>query len=218
MKYLNMAALTAAFSFTILLLSCQGRAGNAPAIQENPHLAEDYALIRSAVPLVHNGDVIFRNGNDEVSQAARSMNRKDTSYSHCGLVFIEHDSVFVYHSLGGAYNPSQKLRRDPIDSFCDPRENNAFGIYRFSLKPAEQDSLRSIVSRYYRAGLKFDLFFNYQSDDVMYCSEFVFKSLNQARNRSMTSYVRLDTMPYGITTDDIFLHPDCRPVKKARFL
>ena len=53
-------------------------------------------------------------GIDDVSRAARSMNRKDTSYSHCGIVFIENDSVFVYHALGGSYNPSQKLLREPI--------------------------------------------------------------------------------------------------------
>ena len=171
-------------------------------------------MIDSAKPLIQNGDVIFRNGNDEVSQAARSMNRKDTSFSHCGLLFIENDSVFVYHALGGIYNPSQQLRRDPIDSFCTPTDNNAFGIYRYNLKKEQQEKLRSVVKNYYRAGLRFDMFFNYQSDDVMYCSEFVFKSLNESVEGAYTKYVRLDTIPFGVTTDDIFLNENCRLIKK----
>lgn len=180
-------------------------------------LPQNFALIKSSLPLIENGDLIFRNGNDEVSLAARSMNRTDTSYSHSGILFIENDSVVVYHSLGGEYNPSQKLRRDPIDSFCNPKENSAFGIYRYNMTDSEKVKLRKVVSDYYKQGLKFDLYFNYMSDDAMYCSEFVFKSLNKARDGKMSSYVRMDTLPFGVTIDDIFHHPDCKLVKKFIF-
>jgi hypothetical protein len=145
------------------------------------------------------------------------MNRKDTSFSHCGLVFIENDSPFVYHALGGIYNPDQQLRRDPLDSFCTPAENNAVGIYRYNLKKEQEEKLSSIVKNYYRAGLKFDLFFNYQSDEVMYCSEFVFKSLNRSVDGAYSKYVRLDTIPFGVTTDDIFLNENCRLIKRMKF-
>jgi len=173
--------------------------------------------IDSARQFLQNGDIIFRNGRDEVSQAARSMNRKDTSYSHCGLVFIEHDSAFVYHALGGAYNPGQKLRREWLDSFCSPSVNNAFGLYRYTLAKGETEKLKKAVDNYYRAGLKFDMYFNYSSDDEMYCAEFVFKSLNQAVNGAYSKYVRMDTLPFGVTTDDIFLNENCRLIKKEQF-
>ncbi len=203
--------------FSLIFFSCQHHKQE-PKLPYNPALlSQNFTLIRSAEPLIQNGDIIFRNGNDEVSAAARSMNRKDTSYSHSGILFIEHDSVLVYHSIGGIYNPGNRLRRDPIDSFCNPKENSAFGIYRFSLTQDENNRLREIVSNYYKQGLKFDMFFNYLTDDEMYCSEFVFKSLNKARNGSMSGYVRMDTIPYGITIDDIFHHPDCRLLKKFTF-
>ena len=180
-------------------------------------LTAAYRKIDSTKPFIKNGDVIFRNGRDEVSQAARSMNRKDTSFSHCGLVFIEHDSVFVYHALGGSYNPSQKLKRELLGSFCSPLENNAFGLYRYNLKKEEIEKLKSVVNSYYKAGLKFDMYFNYFSDDVMYCSEFVFKSLNKSVNGVYNKYIRLDTLPYGVTTDDIFLNENCRLIMRQRF-
>ena len=110
-----------AFLFLNVLFGCKNKE---PKLPYNPEmLPQNFALIKSAQPLIQNGDIIFRNGNDEVSHAARSMNRKDTSYSHSGILFIENDSAVVYHSIGGIYNPSQKLRRDPIDSFCNPKEN-----------------------------------------------------------------------------------------------
>ncbi|MDZ4795022.1 MAG: YiiX/YebB-like N1pC/P60 family cysteine hydrolase [Bacteroidota bacterium] len=180
-------------------------------------LTAAFKSIDSSKSLIQNGDIVFRNGRDEVSQAARSMNRKDTSFSHCGLVFIEQDSVFVYHALGGVYNPGSKLKRELLDSFCTPKENNAYGLYRYNLGTAATKKLKQVVDGYYKAGLKFDLFFNFFSDDVMYCSEFVFKSLNQSANGAFMKYVRLDTMPYGVTTDDIFLNENCRLVQRKQF-
>jgi len=180
-------------------------------------LSAAFRSIDSTKLLVQNGDIIFRNGTDEVSQAARSMNRKDTSFSHCGIVFIEHDSVFVYHALGGSFNPGQKLRRDMLDSFCSPAENNAFGLYRYDLTDKETSKLKTVVDGYYQSGLKFDMYFNYFSDDVMYCSEFVFKSLNQSVNGAYSKYVRLDTLPYGVTTDDIFLNEHSRLIRRKQF-
>jgi hypothetical protein len=206
------------FLFLLFLLhSCKQKKQDIPAGISPAMLAADYKLIDKVTPLIKSGDVIFRNGNDEVSRAARSMNRKDTSFSHCGLVFVEHDSIFVYHAIGGIYNPDQRLRRDPLDSFCNPAENNAFGIYRYNLKKDQADKLRALVTTHYQAGLMFDLFFNFQSDNVMYCSEFVFKSLNKSVDGALTKYVRLDTIPYGVTTDDIFLNENCRLIKRQSF-
>ena len=206
------------FLFLLFLCWCCNSADSTTKkIVSTSELAVAYKTIDSTKSLIKNGDVIFRNGRDEISQVARSMNRKDTSFSHCGLVFIEHDSVFVYHALGGSYNPSQKLKRELLDSFCTPITNNAFGLYRYFLKKEETDKLKLIVDNYYKAGLKFDMYFNYFSDDVMYCSEFVFKSLNKSVNGALNKYVRLDTLPYGVTTDDIFLNENCRLIKRQQF-
>ena len=179
-------------------------------------LSTAFKAIDSLKQFINSGDIIFRNGRDEISQAARSMNRKDTSFSHCGLVFIENDSAFVYHAIGGVYNPGQKLRRDLLDSFCTPVENNAFGLYRYNLGKEKIEKLKMVVGNFYKAGLKFDMYFNYFSDDVMYCSEFVFKSLNKSLNGAYSKYVRLDTLPYGVTTDDLFLNENCRLIKRLQ--
>ncbi|MCY7309244.1 MAG: hypothetical protein LH619_00570 [Chitinophagaceae bacterium] len=195
------------FLFLLFLCWCCNKADSTPKkSMSSAEKAAAFKTIDSTKPFIKNGDVILRNGRDEVSQAVRSMNRKDTSFSHCGLVFIENDSVFVYHALGGSYNPDQKLKRELLDSFFTPAGNIAFCIYRYNLKKEETEKLKSVVDSYYKAGLKFDMYFNYFSDDVMYCSEFVFKSLNKSVKGAYNKYVRLDMLPYGVTTDDIFLN------------
>ncbi len=180
-------------------------------------IKQAYLQIDSFKKILQSGDLIFRSGNDEVSQAARSFNRKDTSYSHCGIVMLEHDTTFVYHALGGAYNPSQQLMRQVLDSFSNPYENNAIGAYRYPLDSLHLSKLKSEVANYYASKIRFDLFFNFQSDDEMYCAEFVFKSLNKALDSSLTKFVRTDTIPFGVTTDDLFLNPNSKLVKRVIF-
>jgi hypothetical protein len=206
------------FLFLLFLaLACNENVAEKKNTVTDSLIAMNYRQIDSVKTFINSGDIIFRNGTDEVSRAARSMNRSDTSFSHCGFVYKENDSFFVYHALGGIYNPGQKLKRELLDSFCNPAENDAVGIYRYALKEEEEKKLNTVVRSYFKAGLKFDLFFNFQSDDVMYCSEFVFKSLNQSKNGALTKYVRLDTIPYGVTTDDIFLNENCRLIKRQQF-
>lgn len=176
-----------------------------------------YAQVDSVKPLVSHGDLIFRNGTDEVSAAARSMNRIDTSYSHCGLVLVENDTPFVYHMIGGHFNPSQKLRRDLIDSFLVPGETDRFAIYRYDLAKRQTDSLSAVVNYHYRTGLEFDLYFNFLSDDKMYCSEFVFKCLNRALSDSLSQVVKAREWPYGISPDDLFLNKKSRLITKVEF-
>ncbi len=210
------------FSFLLFFVAAckteKKREKTEPAAPDPEKIAANYETIHKLNPLLQSGDLIFRNGNDIVSEAARSFNRKDTSFSHCGVILIENDTTFVYHALGGVYNPSQKLLRQPLDSFCNPAENNAIGIYRYPMNTAQVEKLKKVVHGYHKAGLRFDLFFNYSTDKEMYCAEFVFKSLNQAVDSALTSYVRMDTVPYGITTDDIFLHPNARLIKREKFI
>ncbi len=176
-----------------------------------------YQRVDSAAALVRSGDLIFRDGTDEVSRAARNMNRTDTSFSHCGILLVEHDSVMVYHAIGGDYNPSQELRRDPIDSFLVPGEVDRFAIYRFQMGTQQVDSLRQIVARYYARRLRFDMFFNFNTDNVMYCSEFVFKSLNQALADSLRPSVQNRSGLLAVCPDDIFLNPRSHLIKRVDF-
>jgi Permuted papain-like amidase enzyme, YaeF/YiiX, C92 family len=176
-----------------------------------------YQRIDSVKPLIQNGDLIFRNGTDEVSKAARSMNRIDTSFSHCGILLIEKNNVFVYHAIGGSYNPSQKLRRDPIDSFLVPEEADRFAVYRYELAAAANDSLSAVVQQFYRAGLKFDMYFNFLSDETMYCSEFVFKSLDKAMSGELAESIKAREWPFGISPDDLFLYKKSRLIKRVDF-
>lgn len=204
--------------FLWLLPGCAPKVKKQMPVYNAAYLSRSYNQIEQSKRLIQSGDIIFRNGNDEVSEAARRMNRKDSSWSHCGIILIENDSIMVYHALGGTYNPDMKLLREPLAAFCNPKENFGFGVYRYELDTAQFSTMRQTVYRHYRNGLRFDLFFNFETDEVMYCSEFVFKTLNHSLSGKLSPYLRIDTIPYGVTTDDLFLNPYCKPVTREKFI
>jgi hypothetical protein len=98
--------------------------------------------------------------------------------------------------------------------FCDTMAYSAFAIYRLKTKEDIPPMVSKVVHRHFRNGLRFDTFFNLQSDDVMYCSEFVAKSMNEAFDMAgmKVKFMAFDNT--GVTIDDIFLNPFCRFIRK----
>jgi len=176
-----------------------------------------YQEISNVKGLLKNGDVIVRNGTDEVSRAARSFNRKDKTYSHCGIIQVENDTVFVYHALGGSYNPSQKLLRQPLEVFCDPKKVDRVAVFRYSLDSKEDNKLTAWVHERYAAELPFDTFFNFYTDDKMYCSEFVFKALDIAKNGALFQLLPGNAGPVYVSIDDLYLNRNAKEVVKIVF-
>ncbi len=166
--------------------------------------------IKQLSKLVQNGDIITRTGNDFTSYGLRTLNRRDITYSHCGIASIENDSLFVYHALGGEFNPDQKLLRQSFTEFSEPFSNNGIGIFRYA-DPLVGQKAPGIAAEYYRIGVPFDMDFDMETDDRMYCAEFVVKALEKSSGEIRVNRSRIGTFRFA-GVDDIFLHPGTRKV------
>jgi hypothetical protein len=167
--------------------------------------------------LVHNGDIILRTGNDFTSQSLRQLARTDKTYSHCGIAFVENDSVFVYHAVGGEFNPNQQLKREEFAYFCSAEINRGFGIARFSWSEKQVKTLQKNVQNAFAIGLPFDMDFDLSTNDKMYCSEFVAKNVAKAFNDStMFSIAKIGVKEF-YAPDNIFLHKKCTLIKRIKF-
>lgn len=179
-------------------------------IAKKAFIKRAFINIANTQTLVKNGDIITRTGNDFTSQSLKSLNQRDKTFSHCGIASIENDSVFVYHSLGGDWNPDQKIRRDPFLLFAEPYSNNEIGIFRFSLSDSMINNLVKVAKDFYARGIMFDMDFDLKTDDRMYCAEFVYKSLVKASASKLVFPLSHIGKFEFIGVDDIFLHPLCK--------
>lgn len=150
---------------------------NASHITSNEKIKKQLAMVKR---LVEAGDIITRTGNDFTSQSLKKLNRKDKTFSHCGIANIENDSLFVYHAIGGEWNPDQKIKRESFEAFTNPADNNLMGVYRFQILKKEKDNLVTTAKQFYESEIIFDMDFDLKTDDKMYCVEYVYKSFKIA--------------------------------------
>ena len=163
---------------------------------------------------IQSGDLITRTGNDFTSESLRQLNQHDKTYSHCGIASIENDSVFIYHALGGEFNPDQKIRRDAFNLFCDPYSNRGIGLFRFQLPAAAITKVMAAVKQNYLAEIMFDMKFDLHTDDRMYCAEFIYKCfLSGTKNNLSFNISHLKNFAY-IGVDDLFMNAACKELKR----
>ena len=174
-------------------------------------------MIIKMKPLIEAGDLILRTGKDFTSETLRQFSNFDKTYSHCGIASMEHDTLFVYHALGGEWNPDQKLRRDPIELFCNPQENRGFGIFTYNLRNSEKYNLDSIVRCWYQKGYTFDMSFDLKTDDRLYCAEFAYKAIeNATASRISFSFSKINKFEF-VAVDNLFHNPFCSEKARVRF-
>ena len=180
------------------------------SLLQNAIIKRAYVQIEKTKKTIQTGDLITRTGNDFTSESLRNLNQRNQAYSHCGIASIEHDSIFVYHALGGDFNPDQQLKREAIEYFADPYSNKGIGIFRFSIADSTKQKFAIVAKDYFNRQIMFDMDFDLKTDDRMYCAEFVYKTLIKASNHKLTfdrSHIKLFEF---IGVDDIFLHPLCK--------
>lgn len=206
-------------------LSCHSKKKyNNSAISKNDSLKEEQKItaaldsIYKYKSIIKTGDLIVRTGKDFTSEIMRLLSTEDKTYSHCGIASIEHDSLFVYHSIGGEWNPDERLRKDPFEFFCNPYENRGIGIFRYRITPGERINLVNVVHKLYNKKIMFDMQFNLASDDRMYCSEFVYKALEQATNDKIVLPTTTINHIKFIALDNLFMNPFCTEIKRVIFM
>ena len=180
-------------------------------------IREKWSRAKPEYSILHSGDFIFRHGRGAISNALMLFSRHEAKYSHAGIISVENEKVYVYHAIGGEENPSNKLRKDPLELFCDPRDVHSFGIYRLDLDKRQLQKVDSIAGNYYRNGLEFDTKFDLSTDEKMYCSEFVYKIISQATGDK--NYLPLSSVSgiNYVACDDLYLNAHCNRLYDYRY-
>ena len=184
--------------------------------------------------MLQDGDLLTRSDDDFESLSLQNFSQKDRSYSHSGIAFKEDNAWYIYHAMAGPENPDGSIRRALFDSFVNPEKKTGFGIFRYRLSPAETSALHDLYKKYYAEKMPFDKNFNLSTDDSMYCSEIIYKSLKKATGNRVVLPVSILTnfkpktngMHFKNTffkkfeyvgLDDLYLNAFCTKIFNAQF-
>ncbi|HET9430464.1 MAG TPA: YiiX/YebB-like N1pC/P60 family cysteine hydrolase [Chitinophagaceae bacterium] len=197
----------------LFLTSCERNTLKNPiAARTNTKLIPEYGInasqqLSAIRGSIRSGDLVTRTGNDFTSFCLRQFCQTENTYSHCGIVLIENDTIFVYHALGGEFNPNQKILREPIEIFTSSLANLGFGIFRFEMTADQQQQLQKITRQTFQKGVSFDMEFDLATDEKMYCSEFTAKMYRIAfYNDTMFQESGIGGFRF-LAPDNLYLHP-----------
>ena len=185
-------------------------------LQEKIVLQSAVLKIDSVQKIIETGDLITRTGNDFTSQSLKTLNQRNKTYSHCGIALVKGDSVFIYHALGGEWNPNQKILRQSLLEFTDPVNNNSFGVFRFLLPKEIKQKWVAAAEDFYKKEISFDMAFNLDTNDKMYCAEYVYKCFLAANPALKFNISHINDFRF-IGVDDLFLQEYCRPVTEINY-
>ncbi len=165
------------------------------------------------------GDVVFRNGKGFISDLMRKTSRRDRKYSHVGILLWEGDVPMVYHMIDLVNRDVREsdLVKEPLDVFCSPAGNHGFAVYRFlDLNACQEASLKSTFKSIEDHGVKFDDHFSLDSDQRLYCTELVLKSLLNP----VGIEIQPSRSPHGpyIGLDDLYLCNQAKLIHETKFL
>jgi hypothetical protein len=169
------------------------------------------------IKLLRTGDLVLRMGKGPNSYMLAQLNPADKSWSHCGLVVVEHGYPFIYHSIGGEDNPDERLRRDSAGYFVSPVRNLACGIVRYNWDSATAALITSGIRQMYAARPRFDLDFDLATDDRLYCSEFVYKVCTRALNDTTVFRISNGYNRRYVGIDALYLTPRARFVYRISY-
>lgn len=163
---------------------------------------------------IESGDIILRDSKGFFSQSFKKFSLKDKCYSHSGVIIRDPNNgkLYVYHCVGGEENVTNKMKKDPIEVFTTPESNYAFGIYHFNLSAAERTGFIAQVKEYYRQKMEFDLDMDLNTDNELYCTEMIYKSLKIATGKDFiplthaigTTYIALDNLYLNDITNTVY--------------
>lgn len=184
------------------------------ARKSNPY---NTRLVDSCVSLLQTGDLVVRRGDDMTSYMLSRLNKREDKYSHCGIAVIEAGVPYIYHSIGGEDNPDEKMRKESAEYWFSPANNLAFGIYRYDMSDSRISSLIHHIDSLYQSGVMFDMDFDMSTDERLYCSEMIYKSVLAATQDS--AYLQIEN-GYGrlfTGVDNLYLSPHAKRVCQIKF-
>jgi hypothetical protein len=140
-------------------------------------------LVSNDFSNLKDGDIVFQIS--EFGQGKAIQLATHSRYTHCGIVFKENNTYYVYEAV-------QPVKRTPLKEWVLNGSDNYFIARRLKDKETITPAVISKMKQKYKEfeGKNYDLYFGW-SDERIYCSELVWKLYKDATGLELGTLQKL---------------------------
>lgn len=128
--------------------------------------------------MLQSGDLVFCVGHSFKSSAVRWLSSDQSTISHVGFIMKSGDNSGMMCHMSA---DDKCIAKEFLESYIQKSNVTKLLFYRL---PSLVDTVRLgyVLDSLWEKRIPFDDSFNYESNDKLYCTEFVIKTLQQAGN------------------------------------
>ncbi|MDR2064979.1 MAG: hypothetical protein LBP85_04650 [Prevotellaceae bacterium] len=132
----------------------------------------DYdTLTREEINLLHNGDIIMRQGRGAVSLTISARLNEKYKISHCGILNIDKDSINVIHTLSLSVSSTDGMQQASLEEFVGDTYKNSIIVVR--LKNSDNSKITNRAKYYLSQKIPFDDYFDFADTSKFFCNEMI---------------------------------------------
>lgn len=160
---------------------------------------------------VRDGDLVFRRGRDMMSNLVLAGS-KGGQYSHVGVAVWRDGRLHIIHAMPDENGVTYGVIEETAEKFAGPDVAVAVEAVRLPLKEAQRQRVASAAKA--MLGRGFDDNFSMKSDNQVYCTELVVKSLREVWPQFQVAAVSLPTLGEPVMMPDA-LYSEAKAARPA---
>lgn len=159
---------------------------------------------------VENGDIVLRREDGFVSSLFSSYASKAGVFSHVGIVVVDSvGEISVLHCEMEETKEPSSVRIESIENFLALADT--FAVYRLEYPLEVRDEVVNKAMVRNARGARFDFDFDNSTDSLLYCTELIAKSINDALGNSVIQPTTIFLEKPCFSLDDLTTH--CKLIK-----
>lgn len=163
---------------------------------------------------LHSGDLVLRLGNGFFSNYFKQYASSEKKFSHVGILSIDHNQVFVYHTEASELTGIGKVKKELLSDFLTDIE--VYEFYRLQYPDSILNAILLKAQRYHASEIPFDTSFNSFDENELYCTELVANSINYACRDSVIKPTLVLNHQKIYALDDLYKHPNVYKIKTQK--
>ena len=154
---------------------------------------------------VENGDIVLRREDGFVSTMFSTVASTGGVFSHIGIAVVDSvGEISVLHCEMEETKEPSSVRIESIDNFLALADT--FAVYRLEYPLEVRDEVVNKAMVRNARGARFDFDFDNTTDSLLYCTELVAKSINDALGEDLVKPTKMVLEKTCFSLDDLTTH------------